>query len=83
MHVEEPCDSKAIRFVFNAKRISPYYPILPKKSSSKNAPVKILVHGYGGLTIDYAIKNVSAAYRAAGYNTIVGTTFHAISKINC
>lgn len=82
MHFEEPCDSKAIRFVFNARRINPYNAAFLKKSLTKSASVKILVHGYGGLGIDYAIKNVSAAYKAAGYNTIVGNKFLS-SKFPC
>lgn len=79
VYFEEPCDSKAIRFLLNTKtrtkKINPYHPIFPKDST----PIKILVHGYGGLTIDYAIKNVSAAYNKLGYNTIIGIS-HEIKE---
>lgn len=75
VYFEEPCDSKVIRFTLitgaYSRRISPYYPAFPRDTSI-SAPVKILVHGYGGLTIDYAIRNVSAAYRRVGYHTIIG-----------
>lgn len=76
LYFEEPCDSQAIHFTLNTKTqsrsINPYYPLVPKDLSKTGAPIKILVHGYGGLTIDYAIKNVSAAYTVIGYNTIIG-----------
>lgn len=78
LYFEEPCDSRAIRFTLNAqglpRRINPYYPALPRDFSVRSAAVKILVHGYGGFAIDFAIKNVSAAYSKFGYNTIIGTT---------
>lgn len=70
LYFDEPCDSKVIRFTLNAIRINPYQP--EKYSGFTSAPIKILIHGYGGLGIDYAIKNVSAAYRSVGYNTILG-----------
>lgn len=53
-------------------KINPYYPDIHRNTASTNTPIKILIHGYGGLIIDYTIKNISAAYRSAGYSTIIG-----------
>lgn len=37
-----------------------------------SVPIKIVIHGYGGLINDYSTGNITAAYEELGYNVILG-----------
>lgn len=75
---EEPCDP-SIKFILHSgfgkesyqQLINPFKPELPKGFNILT-PLKILIHGYGGLETDAATRNVSKAYRDVGYNVITG-----------
>lgn len=76
---EEACDSQLVKFSLDTSfggnsyqySLDPFKPILPREFNILT-PVKVLIHGYGGLKVDFAIKNVSKAYRDVGYNVITG-----------
>lgn len=55
----------------NSHQLNPFKVTLPE-NYDKLAPLKILIHGYGGLGIDKAIKSVRKAYHEIGYNVILG-----------
>ncbi|XP_065173322.1 pancreatic triacylglycerol lipase-like [Atheta coriaria] len=52
------------------------------RSLKTNRGLKILIHGYGGLGIDYAIKNVTAAYKLSKVPVII-VDWSMISSIPC
>lgn len=60
-------------------QLDPFSPILPKEFNILT-PLKILIPGYGGLKVDYAIKNISKAYQDVGYNVIIGKYKNPIFK---
>lgn len=76
LYISEPCDNQLIRFILvkssERRALDPFRPILPH-DFNQTVPLKILIHGYGGLTRDYSITNVSLAYEFQGYNVILGT----------
>jgi hypothetical protein len=57
--------------VTNLYQLNPFKVHLPS-NFNKLTPIKILIHGYGGMVIDKAIKSVREAYQAIGYNVILG-----------
>ncbi|KAJ8966508.1 hypothetical protein NQ317_019653, partial [Molorchus minor] len=78
IHFHEPCDSKVVKFLFSTKEsgrrtlqsLNPLKPKLPKAFNILT-PLKIVIHGYGGLAVDSAIRNVTKAYEDVGYNVII------------
>lgn len=79
IYYDEPCQGDSVRFILSSpigfrtafRLVDPFYPVLPRYFN-RSVPVKMLIHGYGGLGIDTAIKNVTKAYQHVGYNVIVG-----------
>lgn len=79
VYYEEPWDPNMVRFVLSMRigsgrllyQINPFQTVLPYGYNIM-VPLKIVVHGYGGLTVDTATTNVTAAYQAVGYNVIIG-----------
>ncbi|ENN71350.1 hypothetical protein YQE_11965, partial [Dendroctonus ponderosae] len=45
-------------------------------------PIKVVVHGYGGLDIDTSSRNVSKAYQDVGYNVII-VDWKPLAEIPC
>ncbi|XP_017769255.1 PREDICTED: uncharacterized protein LOC108557306 [Nicrophorus vespilloides] len=89
IYYDEPCDAKDIQFyLYSATRSSvsisvldPFKPSIPYEFDP-NVPTKIVVHGYGGLSLDFATKNVTEAYREIGYNVIV-VDWSRIAAVPC
>ncbi|CAH1995326.1 unnamed protein product [Acanthoscelides obtectus] len=78
LYYDEPCDttkvnfhlSRSARFGKCTTKIDPFKPNLPQ-GYNHLVPLKIVIHGYGGLGIDTATTNVSKAYEDEGYNVII------------
>ncbi|KAJ8968069.1 hypothetical protein NQ314_002508 [Rhamnusium bicolor] len=86
IYFQEPCNSEMVKFILsirdaNGTSLYPLNPFKPKLPRGYNVliPFKILIHGYGGLTIDTAIRNVTRAYQEVGYNVIIGSMIKSSS----
>lgn len=81
IYFQEPCNSSMIKFILSSSirgrttlyPLDPYKPKLPR-GYNVLVPLKIVIHGYGGLSVDIAIGNVTEAYQEVGYNVIIGLT---------
>ncbi|CAH1100748.1 unnamed protein product [Psylliodes chrysocephalus] len=78
VYFEEPCSPYATKFILSTGKgdnvsyhdLDPLQPIIPK-DYNVFLPLKIVVHGYGGLNVDSATTNVTKAYQDVGYNVII------------
>lgn len=79
IYFQEPCTSDMVKFVLSLRigdstalyPLDPYTPRLPREYNVL-VPLKIVIHGYGGLSVDIATRNVTKAYQEVGYNVIIG-----------
>nr|XP_023024634.1 phospholipase A1 member A-like [Leptinotarsa decemlineata] len=76
VYFEEPCNTNIVKFILSVggnnhsnHHLDPHRPLLPQGYNVLN-PLKIVIHGYGGLEIDSASRNVTQAYQDIGYNVI-------------
>ncbi|RZB39403.1 lipase member I-like [Asbolus verrucosus] len=89
VYYEEPCKPDLVKFILftgkgnitNFHQLNPFNLHLPKEFNAV-VPTKILIHGYGGLTIDKAITSIQKAYQVLGYNVIL-VDWGALSEIPC
>ncbi|KAG5898208.1 hypothetical protein JTB14_005588 [Gonioctena quinquepunctata] len=88
VYFEEPCNSETVKFILSVggdnetyHDLNPFQPQLPTGYNILT-PLKIVVHGYGGLTIDSASTNVTKAYQDIGYNVIL-VDWQALSPAPC
>ncbi|XP_076250877.1 pancreatic lipase-related protein 3-like isoform X2 [Rhynchophorus ferrugineus] len=71
--------TESVKFVLSTKTnneteffiLDPLNPELPKHFN-RLIPLKIVVHGYGGLDIDFSTATVIETYEEVGYNVITG-----------
>ncbi|VEN41304.1 unnamed protein product [Callosobruchus maculatus] len=79
LYYDESCDTTKVNFFLSSparfgrstSKIDPFRPKFPQVYDHL-VPLKIVIHGYGGLGIDTATTNVSKAYEDEGYNVIIG-----------
>lgn len=79
VYYDEPCKKTVVDFRLythengrtSVVTLNPFKPTMPR-SLKTNRGLKILIHGYGGLGIDYAIKNVTVAYKLSKVPVIIG-----------
>lgn len=75
MKIKQPCNPKQIKFVLSTTsgkyNLNPFETKLPFDFET-SVPLKIVIHGYGGLNNDYSTGNITAAYEELGYNVILG-----------
>lgn len=86
LYIQEPCNKELIRFILSMPNerklmLDPFKPILPY-DFNKTLPLKILIHGYGGLTIDRTISNVTLAYEFKGYNVVIGDILYYLNNFD-
>ncbi|XP_072381543.1 phospholipase A1-like [Diabrotica undecimpunctata] len=89
IYFEEPCSPYATKFILSIGKgenvtyhdLDPYKPVIPKEFNHL-LPFKVVIHGYGGLTVDTAITNVTVAYQSVGYNVLI-VDWEPISSIPC
>ncbi|CAG9825648.1 unnamed protein product, partial [Phaedon cochleariae] len=89
IYFEEPCHPGVIKFILSIGKgdriayydIDPIEPRLPREFNVL-VPLKIVVHGYGGLTVDSASANVTKAYQDIGYNVII-VDWKPLASIPC
>lgn len=89
IYFQEPCNSTMVKFILSSRiggrttlhALDPYKPRLPR-GYNVLVPLKIAIHGYGGLTVDVAIGNVTKAYQELGYNVIIGLTLKNFNNKN-
>ncbi|XP_057669345.1 pancreatic lipase-related protein 3-like [Diorhabda carinulata] len=89
IHFKEPCSSFGIKFILSMGKsenltyhdLDPYQPVLPD-NFDYFLPLKIVVHGYGGMKVDTAITNVTVAYQTIGYNIII-VDWEPLSALPC
>jgi hypothetical protein len=89
VYYEEPCRPDIVKFILTSRtgnvtnlyQLNPFKVHLPS-NFNKLTPIKILIHGYGGMVIDKAIKSVRKAYQAIGYNVIL-VDWGPLSQIPC
>lgn len=65
----------------NLQLLNPFAPKLPAHFD-RIIPLKIVVHGFGGLKIDTGSVNITKAYQEVGYNVIV-VDWEPLSSIPC
>ncbi|VEN41303.1 unnamed protein product [Callosobruchus maculatus] len=78
LYYDESCDTTKVNFFLSSparfgrstSKIDPFRPKFPQVYDHL-VPLKIVIHGYGGLGIDTATTNVSKAYEDEGYNVII------------
>ncbi|XP_018564369.1 lipase member H-A-like [Anoplophora glabripennis] len=78
IYFQEPCTSNMVKFLLSLRigdsttinSLDPYKPQLPREYNVL-VPLKIIIHGYGGLSVDIATGNVTKAYQEVGYNVII------------
>ncbi|KAL3269417.1 hypothetical protein HHI36_008487 [Cryptolaemus montrouzieri] len=86
---EEPCNPRSINFLLSHSKngalkqqiLNPFNPKIPKGFNEKTE-IKIVIHGYGGLSVDSSTTNVTAAYLQKKYNIII-VDWEYLSKVPC
>ncbi|GJQ71685.1 hypothetical protein Trydic_g11380 [Trypoxylus dichotomus] len=89
IHYDEPCSSDTVRFYLttsterrlDAITLDPFKTILPKEYNF-SAPLKIVIHGYGGYEPDDSVKAIPLVYTGIGYNVII-VDWSPLSKQPC
>ncbi|KAJ8917649.1 hypothetical protein NQ315_005096 [Exocentrus adspersus] len=89
IYFEEACSPDMVKFVLSSKSrsgnsfyyLDPYNPGLPV-GFNVLVPLKVVIHGYGGLGMDVAIGNVTQAYQERGYNVII-VDWGLLSSLPC
>ncbi|CAG9864878.1 unnamed protein product [Phyllotreta striolata] len=78
VYFEEPCSPYATKFILSTGKgdnitytdLDPLQPVLPD-DYNVFVPLKVVIHGYGGLRADIATTNITKAYQDVGYNVII------------
>ncbi|KAK9881656.1 hypothetical protein WA026_017174 [Henosepilachna vigintioctopunctata] len=73
----EPCSPKYVTYQLSynlngkndQRQIDPFYPDLPREFDQETE-IKIVIHGYGGLSVDSSATNVTTSYKNNNYNVI-------------
>lgn len=87
VYYDEPCSTDVVRFYLTTPKhksldgilLDPFLTVLPKDYNF-SAPLKVVIHGYGGYEPDDSVKGIPLAYTGIGYNVIIGKAIRRYSS---